>query len=102
MQKMWNWVNSRRRAWLGATVGLLCLAMLTLGHAAAEPQVKGKAMVKPVQGQQLSPATPGAGVCRVGTECSPGPTPGKAACQTIIDCPAGKLPVKAQPKPKSK
>jgi hypothetical protein len=101
MQKIRNWVNPRRGVLRGATVGLLCLAVVTLGQAATEPVGKGKGVEKPVQGQQLSPATPGAGICQVKIECPPGSTPGKGVCQTAIDCPGGKPTVKTKKRPRT-
>jgi hypothetical protein len=100
MQKMRNWVNTWLGACVGVTAGLLFLAAVTVGHAAAEPQ-KGKAVQHPVQGQQLCPATPGAEACQVVLDCPTLKTPGKTICEATIDCPGPKEPVKAKKKPKS-
>jgi len=63
-----------------------------------EPQVKGKGEEKPVQGQQLCPATPGAAVCQVKIECPPIQAPGQTVCKATIDCPPAKKPVKVKKK----
>jgi hypothetical protein len=100
MQNMRKWVN----IWLGACVGVavaaLFLASVTVGHA-TEPQVKGKAEEKPVQGQQLCPATPTSGVCQVKIECPAIQAPGQTTCKATIDCPEPQKPVKPKKKPKS-
>lgn len=100
MQKMRNWVNTWLGASVGVTAGLLFLAAVTVGHAAAEPQ-KGKAVQQPAQGQQLCPATPGTGTCKIVLDCPPVKAPGKTTCQATIDCPEIKQPAKTQKKPKS-
>jgi hypothetical protein len=99
MQKIRNWLSCRRGALVGAAAGLLWLAVVTLGQAATEPQGKGQGIEKPVQGQQLCPATPGAGVCQIKVECPPIEAPGKTACRATIDCPGVKQPVKPKKKP---
>ena len=100
MQNMRKWVTT----WLGASVGVaaavLFLAMVTVGHA-TEPQVKGKAEVKPAQGQQLCPATPSAGICQVKIECPPIQAPGQTVCKATVDCPEPQKPVKPKKKTKS-
>ena len=100
MQNMRKWINT----WLGASVGVaaavLFLATVTVGYA-AEPKVKGKAEEKPTQGQQLCPATPGAGVCQVKIECPPIKAPGQTVCKATVDCPPVEKPVKTKKKPKS-
>jgi hypothetical protein len=100
MQKMWKWVNTWLGGWVGVTAGLFFLAAVTVGHAAAEPQ-KAKAVQQPAQGQQLCPATPGAGPCKVILDCPTLKTPGKTTCEATIDCPEPKQPVKTKKKPKS-
>jgi len=97
MQKMRKWVNTWLGASLGVIAGLLLLTAVTAGHA-AEPQT-GKAVQQPAPGQQLCPATSGAGVCKVVLDCPPIKTQGKTVCQATIDCPE---PAKTQEKPKSK
>ena len=99
MQKMRKWVNTWLGACVGVTAGLLFLAAVTVGHAATEAQ-KGKAVEKPAQGQQLCPATPGAGPCKVVIDCPTIKAPGKTTCKATIDCP-GQKPVKTKKKPKS-
>ena len=100
MQNMREWINT----WLGASVGMaaavLFLAMVTVGYA-AEPQVKGKAEVKPAQGQQLCPATPSAGICQVKIECPPIQAPGQTVCKATIDCPEPQKAIKPKKKTKS-
>jgi hypothetical protein len=100
MQNMRKWVNT----WLGVSVGVVVAALflttVTVGHA-TEPQVKGKAVEKPVQGQQLCPATPTSGVCQVKIECPPIQAPGQTTCKATIDCPEPQKPVKPKKKPKS-
>ena len=76
IQKMRKWVNTWLGACVGVTAGLVFLAAVTVGPAAAEPQ-KGKAVEQSTQGQQLCPATPGAGPCKVVLDCPAGKTPGK-------------------------
>jgi hypothetical protein len=89
--------NLRKRVytWLGITVavaaGLLFLAPVTVSSAAT---TKGQAVEKPVQGQQLCPATPGAGPCKVILDCPAIRAPGKTSCQATIDCPPVKQPAK--------
>ena len=61
---------------MGVTAGLVFLAAVTVGQAATEPQ-KGKAVQQPTQGQQLCPATPGAGECKVVLDCPGGKATGK-------------------------
>ncbi len=100
MQKMHKLVNTWLGTLVGVTAGLLFLAAVTVGHAATEPQ-KGKAVEQSTQGQQLCPATPGAGPCKVVLDCPPIKSPGKTTCQATIDCPGTKQPVKGKKKPKS-
>jgi hypothetical protein len=80
---------------------VLFLATLTVGHA-AEPQVKGKMEEKPVQGQQLCPATPTTGQCQVKIECPPIQAPGQTVCKATIDCPEPQKPAGPKKKLKSK
>jgi hypothetical protein len=100
MHNLRKWVHP----WLGALVrvaaGLLFLVAVTVSQAAAEP-TKGQAVEKPVQGQQLCPATPGAGPCKVVLDCPAVKAPGKTTCKVTIDCPPVKQPVKPKKKPKS-
>ena len=100
MRNKRKWVNTRLGASMGVVAAVLLLATVTVGHA-AEAQVKGKAEEKPVQGQQLCPATPGAAVCQVKIECPPIQAPGQTTCQATIDCPEPQKPVKPEQKPKS-
>jgi hypothetical protein len=100
MQKMQKWGSNWLGAFVGVTGGLLFLAAVTVGYAATEPQ-KGKAVVQSIQGQQLCPATPGAGPCKVVIDCPPVKAPGKATCQATIDCPGTRQPVKTKKKPKT-
>jgi len=97
---MRKWVNT----WLGASVGVaaavLFLATVTASYA-AESKVKGQAEEKSIQGQQLCPATPGAGVCQVKIECPPIKAPGQTVCKATVDCPPVEKPVKTKKKPKS-
>ena len=99
MQKMRKWVNNWLAASVGLIAGLLLLATVTACHAAAEPQ-KGKMVEQPVQGQQLCPATPGAGPCKIVLDCPSVKAPGKTTCEATIDCPGTKQPVKTKNKPK--
>jgi hypothetical protein len=96
-------IRKRMNTWLGATVGVavagLLLATVTVGYA-ADPQVKGKAEEKAVQGQQLCPATPTSGLCQVKIECPPIQAPGQTVCKATIDCPEPQKP--AKPKKKDK
>jgi hypothetical protein len=101
MQNMRKWMNSQLGVFAGVAVALLFLATVTVGHAAEETKVKGKAEVKPAQGQQLCPATPGSGVCQVKIECPPIKAPGQTVCKATVDCPAPQKPVKPKKKPKS-
>ena len=100
MQKMRKWMNTWLGTFVGVIAGLLFLAAVTVDHAAAEPKA-GKAVQQPTEGQQLCPATPGAGTCKVVLDCPPIKTPGKTTCQANIDCPGTKQPVKTKTKPKS-
>jgi len=97
MRNKRKWVNTRLGASVGAVAAVLLLATMTVGLA-AEPQVKGKGEEKPVQGQQLCPATPGAAVCQVKIECPPIQAPGQTVCKATIDCPPAKKPVKVKKK----
>ena len=99
MQKMRKWVNAWQGAMVGLTAGLLFLTAVTVGHA-AEPQ-KGKAVQQPVQGQQICPATPGGGTCKLILDCPTVKNPGQTTCEATIDCPGTKEPVKTKEKPKS-
>ena len=101
MRKRRNWINSRLGAAVGLAAGLLLLAAVTVGQAAAEPRVKGQAVEKSVQGQQLCPATPGTSVCQVILDCPAIQAPGKTVCKATIDCPPPKQAGKQQKKPKS-
>ncbi|MGO8761315.1 MAG: hypothetical protein ACLP2P_17205 [Desulfobaccales bacterium] len=100
MQNMRKWMITRLGAAVGVAAGVLCLAMLTVGYA-TEPQVKGKAEEKPVQGQQLCPATTSGGVCQVKIECPPLKAPGQTTCKATVDCPEPHKAVKPKKKPKS-
>ncbi|MFA5111517.1 MAG: hypothetical protein WC443_08940 [Desulfobaccales bacterium] len=97
---MRKWANT----WLGASVGLaaglLLMAAVSVGQAAGEPQVKGKTVEQPAQGQQVCPSTPG-GTCQVNIECPPIKAPGQTTCQATIDCPPAKQPAKAKKKSKT-
>jgi hypothetical protein len=102
MQNLRRWLCT----WLGACAGVaaavLFLAAVTVGHA-AETKVKGKAEIKPAQGQQLCPATPGATVCQVKIECPSITAPGQTVCKATIDCPEPEKPAKpVKPKKKTK
>ena len=101
MQNMRKWVHT----WLGACAGLaaaaLFLAAVTVGHAATETKVTGKAEIQPAQGQQLCPATPSVGICQVKIECPPIQAPGQTTCQATIDCPDPQKPVNPKKKTKS-
>ena len=100
MQNKRKWVNTRLGGSVGVAVAVLLLATVTVGYA-TEPQVKGKAEEKPVQGQQMCPANPGAAVCQVKIECPPIQAPGQTTCQATIDCREPQKPVKPKQKPKS-
>ena len=100
MQKMRKWVNTWLGAFVGNSAGLFFLTAVTVGHAATEPK-KGKAVEQSTQGQQLCPATPGAGPCKIVLDCPPVKSPGKTTCQASIDCPGTKQPVETKKKPKS-
>ena len=97
MRNKRKWVNTRLGASMGVVAAVFLLATMTVGLA-AEPQVKGKAEEKTVQGQQLCPATPGAAVCQVKIECPPIQAPGQTVCKATIDCPPAKKPVKVKKK----
>ncbi len=99
MQNLRKWAHTWLRAPVGVAAGLLCLATVTVSQAATELP-KGQAVEKPVQGQQLCPATPGAGPCKVVLDCPAVQAPGKTTCKATIDCPPVK-PVKPKKKPKS-
>jgi hypothetical protein len=100
MQKMRKWVNTRLGACVGLIAGLVFLAAVTVSQAATEVQ-KGKTVEQPTQGQQLCPATPGAGPCKVVIDCPPGKSPGETTCKPTIDCPGTKQPATTKKKPKS-
>jgi hypothetical protein len=99
MPNLRKWVYT----WLGVTVaaaaGLLFLVTVTASYAAG---AKGQAIENPVQGQQLCPATPGAGPCKVVLDCPAIKAPGKTTCQATIDCPPVKQPAKQKKKQQSK
>ena len=97
MQNMRKWVNTWLGDFVGVAIAVLFLATVTLGHA-AENQIKGKAEEKSVQGQQLCPATPSAGVCQVKIECPSIKAPGQTTCKATIDCPDSQKPVKPKKK----
>ncbi|MGB8990622.1 MAG: hypothetical protein WCD80_01055 [Desulfobaccales bacterium] len=99
MHNLSKWAHTWLGALAGVAAGLLCLVSVTVSQAATEP-LKGQAVEKPVQGQQLCPATPGAGPCKVVLDCPAVKAPGKTTCQATIDCPPVK-PVKPKKKPKS-
>jgi hypothetical protein len=101
MRKTREWVNNCLGVFVVVSVGVVFLATVTLSQAASVPQ-KGKAVEQPTQGQQLCPATPGAGPCKVVLDCPPIKTPGKTTCQATIDCPGTKQPVTTKTKPESK
>jgi hypothetical protein len=100
MRNKLKWVNTRLGAAVGVIAAVLLLAAVIVGHT-AEAQVKGKAVEKPVQGQQLCPATPGASVCQVKIECPPIKAPGQTTCKATIDCPDTQKPVAPKKKTKS-
>lgn len=100
MQNMRKWINTRLGASVGVAAAVLFLATVTAGYA-TEAKVKGKAEEKATQGQQLCPATPGAGPCQVKIECPPLKAPGQTVCKATVDCPPVEKPVKAKKKPKS-
>ncbi len=79
-------------------MAVVALVAITVGQAAGEG--KGTGDKKEVAGQQLCPATPGAGTCQVNGGCCPSQTPGETACQATTDCPPAKPPVKAKQEPK--
>ena len=87
METMWKLANFRTGAWLGVALGLLLLAMVTVGQAASEPAKKGVGEQKPIQGQQLCPPPGAQGQCQVQIDCPPMKAPGQTTCQATIDCP---------------
>jgi hypothetical protein len=99
MQKMRKWVKTWLGAMVGLTAGVLFLTAVTASQA-TEPQ-KAKAVQQPVQGQQICPATPGGGPCKIVLDCPTVKNPGKTTCEASIDCPGTKEPVKTKKKPKS-
>lgn len=99
MQKMRKWVSTWLGASVGLTAGLLLLVAVTVSHAAAEPQ-KATAVQQPVQGQQICPATPGGGTCKIVLDCPTVKNPGTTTCEATIDCPGTKQPVTTKKKPK--
>jgi hypothetical protein len=101
MQKVRKWLNTRIGTCVGVTAGLLFMAAVTVAHADTETK-QGKAIQQPTQGQQLCPATPGAGQCKIVLDCPAVKVPGKTTCQATIDCPGTKQPVKTKKKSKSK
>jgi hypothetical protein len=100
MRSKLKWVNIRLGAAVGVVAAVLLMAAVTVGQT-AEAQVKGKAVEKPVQGQQLCPATPGASVCQVKIECPPIKAPGQTTCKATIDCPDTQKQVAPKKKTKS-
>jgi hypothetical protein len=100
MQHMRKWINTRVGASVGVAAAVLFLATVSAGYA-TEATVKGKAETKTTQGQQLCPATPGAGLCQVKIECPPLKAPGQTVCKATVDCPPAEKPVKTKKKPKS-
>jgi hypothetical protein len=97
MQNIRKWMHTWLSAFAGAALTALFLAAVTVGHAAG-PQDRGKALEQPAQGQQLCPATPGAAVCQVKSECPPIKAPGQTVCQAAVDCPEPQKPVKPKRK----
>ena len=100
MHNLRKWAHTWLGASVGVAAGLLCLVTVTVSQAATEPP-KGQAVEKPVQGQQLCPATPGAGPCKVVLDCPAVQAPGKTTCRATIDCPPVKQPVKQKKTPRS-
>jgi len=100
MQNMRKWINTWLGAFVGVAAAVLFLATVTAGYA-TEAKVKGKAEEKTTQGQQLCPATPGAGACQVKIECPPLKAPGQTVCKATVDCPPVEKPGKTKKKPKS-
>lgn len=101
MQKMRKWPSAWLGTCIGLTTALMLLVAMTIGSAAAEPQ-KTKPVQQPAAGQQICPATPGGGVCKVVLDCPTVKNPGKTTCEATIDCPGTKQPVKPKTKQKSK
>lgn len=100
MRNMRTWLHTWLGAFVAVAAAVLFLATVTVGYA-TEPPVKGKGEVKPAQGQQLCPATPGGGVCQVKIDCPPIKAPGQTVCTATVDCPPPEKPVKPKKKPKS-
>jgi hypothetical protein len=97
MQKIRTWLNTGTGALMGVTIGLLFLTVVSVGNAATDEKIS-KPVEQPVQGQQLCPATPGTGTCKVVLDCPPIKSPGITTCQAKIDCPETKQPVKTKKK----
>lgn len=100
MQKMRKWMRTWWKTVIGVTAAFLFLTAATVAQAAGEPQ-KGKAVQQAASGQQLCPATPGGGTCKVVLDCPPIKNPGKTTCEATIDCPGTKQPAATKKKPKS-
>jgi hypothetical protein len=82
MQKIWYWVKVWRPLWLAAMVGMVCLAVVSLGQAAPQGQGQGPGEAAKAAATKAAPAKPGPGLCRVGEKCNTPATPEPAPGQT--------------------
>ncbi len=79
--------RSRLGACLGAVLGLLLMAMLTMAQTPAKPKKMVCGEQKPCQGQQVCPSPTAKTQCQVYIDCPQVKAPGKTVCQATIDCP---------------
>ena len=90
MERLRKIIHFRPIAWAGPLLGLLFMAMATVGQAAGEPPKTGAVEKQPIEGQNLCPSTGPKETCQVWFDCPSVKVPGKTVCQATIDCPAAK------------
>ena len=89
MRQIRTRLNISLLTWLGVAILVLSLTGVALGQAQT-PKGKQPPEQKPVQGQQLCPASPGPQQCQVQVESPPSKPHGKTTCEATVDCPPAK------------